>query len=421
MFYAAGAYTAAFIVLRSGISDLFVLLIASTLVTAVIGALVGAYLVRYRAIFFAMLNLAVSMVFFALLSKLYGITGGTDGLRVPVPTVLGMTLTKAGFDIVLFYVALALMAIIAGLGVQFLKSPLGHAVGAIHTNEVRLEYLGVSAWSVLLIAYTISAALAGLGGAIAAVSIGHVLPEYAYWTESGHLVLTAVLGGIGGVAGPFIGSIFLEIVHTVAVGVAHNAWNLIMGATLLLVIFFLPQGLYGLVTKIARQGIARAFQIPQLFTDQTVRSNLLLAIASRQGVWDGLKPLARRRYQEEADELLELLGLSAHADAIAGTLPEGLRKLADITLALALKPRLLLLDEPTSGVSALERFSIMETLMNAMRTKGLTALFVEHDMEIVERYADRVLVWNSGSILAQGKPAEVLQDPRVVETVVGVA
>ncbi|GAB5428879.1 MAG: ABC transporter ATP-binding protein [Devosia indica] len=173
--------------------------------------------------------------------------------------------------------------------------------------------------------------------------------------------------------------------------------------------------------RIARQGIARAFQIPQLFTDQTVRSNLLLAIASRQGVWDGLKPLARRRYQEEADELLELLGLSAHADAIAGTLPEGLRKLADITLALALKPRLLLLDEPTSGVSALERFSIMETLMNAMRTKGLTALFVEHDMEIVERYADRVLVWNSGSILAQGKPAEVLQDPRVVETVVGVA
>ncbi|MAN76971.1 MAG: ABC transporter ATP-binding protein [Rhizobiales bacterium] len=173
--------------------------------------------------------------------------------------------------------------------------------------------------------------------------------------------------------------------------------------------------------RIARQGIARAFQIPQLFTDQTVRSNLLLAIASRQGVWDGLKPLARRRYQEEADELLELLGLSAHADAIASTLPEGLRKLADITLALALKPRLLLLDEPTSGVSALERFSIMETLMNAMRTKGLTALFVEHDMEIVERYADRVLAWNSGSILAQGKPAEVLQDPRVVETVVGVA
>lgn len=173
--------------------------------------------------------------------------------------------------------------------------------------------------------------------------------------------------------------------------------------------------------KIARKGIARAFQIPQLFTDQSVRNNLLLAIASREGVWEGFKPLARRRYREEADELLELLSLTNHAHAIAGTLPEGLRKLADITLALALKPRLLLLDEPTSGVSALERFSIMETLMRAMRTMNLTALFVEHDMEVVERYADRVMVWNSGSILAQGKPSEVLKDPRVIDTVVGVA
>lgn len=247
MFYAVGAYAAAFIALRSGITDLAVLLIAATLVSALFGVLVGAYLVRYRAIFFAMLNLAVSMVVFALLSKLYGLTGGTDGMRVPVPTVFGITMPKATFDVVLFYVAILLMVAVGFVGVRFLKSPIGHAVSAIHTNEVRLEYLGVSAWSVLLIAYTISAALAGLGGAIAALSIGHVLPEFAYWTQSGHLVLTAVLGGIGGVAGPFIGSFFLEFVHTVAVGVAHDAWNMIIGITLLLVIFFLPKGLLGLL------------------------------------------------------------------------------------------------------------------------------------------------------------------------------
>lgn len=173
--------------------------------------------------------------------------------------------------------------------------------------------------------------------------------------------------------------------------------------------------------KIARQGIARAFQIPQLFTDQTVLDNLMLAIASREGIWDGLRPMARGHYLDEAHELLELLGLARHAGAVTGTLPEGLRKLADITLALALRPRLLLLDEPTSGVSAIERFAIMETLMNAMRSMNLTALFVEHDMEVVERYGDRVLVWNNGSILAQGKPAEVLSDPRVIKSVVGVA
>ena len=112
---------------------------------------------------------------------------------------------------------------------------------------MRLEYLGVSAWSTLLTAYTISAALAGFGGAMAAMIIGHVLPEYAFWTESGHLVLTAVLGGVGGVAGAFIGSVFLEVLHTVAVGIAAEAWNMIIGATLIAVIFFLPRGLYGLI------------------------------------------------------------------------------------------------------------------------------------------------------------------------------
>ena len=172
---------------------------------------------------------------------------------------------------------------------------------------------------------------------------------------------------------------------------------------------------------IARQGIARAFQIPQLFTDHSVIDNLMLSIAARRGIWQALRPLDRPDIRAEALELLDLLGLSGQAEAIAGTLPEGLRKLADITLAFALKPRLLVLDEPTSGVSSIERFQIMDTLMRAARARGLSALFVEHDMDIVQRYADRVVVWNSGAVLAQGKPDEVLRDPRVLQSVVGVA
>lgn len=247
MYFAIGAYATAFLGQRAGISDLVVLLVASTLIAALAGALFGAFLVRYRAIFFAMLNLAVSMVIFALASKLYGITGGTDGMRVAVPTVLGWAPGKAAFDGFLFHLCLFLMLVCGWLVHRYLQSPLGHALSAIHTNEVRLEYLGVSAWATLLTSYTISAALAGLGGALAAMSIGHVLPEYAFWTESGHLVLTAVLGGIGGVAGAFVGSVFLEILHSVAVGVAAEAWNLIIGAALICVIFFLPRGLYGLI------------------------------------------------------------------------------------------------------------------------------------------------------------------------------
>lgn len=172
---------------------------------------------------------------------------------------------------------------------------------------------------------------------------------------------------------------------------------------------------------IARQGIARAFQIPQLFTDHSVIDNLMLSIAARRGIWQALRPLDDAETRAEALALLALLGLEDHADAITGTLPEGLRKLADITLAFALNPRLLVLDEPTSGVSSIERFQIMDTLMHAVRARGLSALFVEHDMEIVQKYADRVVVWNSGTVMAEGRPDEVLRDPRVLQSVVGVA
>lgn len=172
---------------------------------------------------------------------------------------------------------------------------------------------------------------------------------------------------------------------------------------------------------IARQGIARAFQIPQLFTEHTLIDNLLMSIAARRGIWQPLNPLDRPDYRAEAEELMQLLGLQDYAEAMAGTLPEGIRKLADITLAFALNPKLLVLDEPTSGVSSIERFEIMETLMHAARARGLSALFVEHDMDIVERYADRVVVWDSGTIMAEGPAAEVLKDPRVLQSVVGVA
>lgn len=246
MYFAIGAYTTAFMIKSETLGDLALLLIGSTLAAALVGLIVGSFLVRFRAIFFAMLNLAVSMVLFALVSKLYGWTGGTDGMRVAVPAIFGNVLEKAAFDGVLYNVCIAMLVIVGLLVRAYFKSPLGYGLKAIHTNEIRLEYLGVSAYSVTLIAYTISAALAGLGGAMAALAVGHVLPEYAYWTESGHLVLIAVLGGIGGVAGPFIGSVFLEAVHAVAVDYAADAWNMILGAALLLVIFFLPRGLHGL-------------------------------------------------------------------------------------------------------------------------------------------------------------------------------
>lgn len=170
---------------------------------------------------------------------------------------------------------------------------------------------------------------------------------------------------------------------------------------------------------ITRLGIARAFQIPQLFMDRTVLDSLMLSIAARCGIWQGLRPLARASYRSEALELLDLVGLGDMADQRAAELSEGVRKLVDILLALALKPRLLLLDEPTSSVSAEEKFGLMEKLMTVLREQQVTALFVEHDMEIVRRYADRVMVWDSGKVIAEGVPEVVLNNQQVVKNVVG--
>lgn len=172
---------------------------------------------------------------------------------------------------------------------------------------------------------------------------------------------------------------------------------------------------------IARRGVARAFQIPQLFSAQRVLDNMMLALAANDGLWTMVRPLDVDERRAEAQTLLGLVGLADDGHRVASTLPEGHRKLLDIAMALALKPRLLLLDEPTSGVSALERFPLMEALMRALRQRQITALFVEHDMDVVARYANRVLVWNAGRIMAQGHPDEVFKDERVLQSVVGVA
>ncbi|MDB5375126.1 MAG: transporter ATP-binding protein [Belnapia sp.] len=172
---------------------------------------------------------------------------------------------------------------------------------------------------------------------------------------------------------------------------------------------------------IVRRGIGRSFQLPQLFTEHTVLENAALAVASRLGPWSPLTPLLRPAWREEAMDLLERFGLAQVAESRADTLNEGARKLADIAMAVALQPRLLLMDEPTSGVAAAEKMQIVETLVRVLRQSGVTAVFVEHDMDVVARFADRVAVWSQGRIAALGPPAQVLADPVVQRDVIGIS
>ena len=161
--------------------------------------------------------------------------------------------------------------------------------------------------------------------------------------------------------------------------------------------------------EITALGLSRSFQIPQLFQSLSVRENLLVA----EGIAHA------ERVEEATDALLEKFDLASYAARPAGLLPEGIRKLLDVAMALVSKPKLLLLDEPTSGVAADEKFGIMDLVMGAVRGQGVTVLFVEHDMDIVSRYAARVVAFYDGRVIADGTPAQVLEAEEVRRYVIG--
>jgi branched-chain amino acid transport system permease protein len=250
MFYAGSAYAAAFLARAgSGGSDVALLLVAGVACAIVFGTAVGLFVVRYRSIFFGMLNLAFSMVLYSLLQKSFHLTGGSDGLRVPRPAFFGLVLDRDAFEWAFFYFVLGLAVVVTVAVRRYLDSPLGRALGALKTNETRLEYLGVSARRVLLVAYVLSAVLAGLAGTILAIANGHVTPESGYWVRSGEFVFIAVLGGSGSVAGPFVGTLVYELVRLYASAYAAEIWQAVLGIVLLLVILFAPGGLIGILDR----------------------------------------------------------------------------------------------------------------------------------------------------------------------------
>lgn len=170
---------------------------------------------------------------------------------------------------------------------------------------------------------------------------------------------------------------------------------------------------------IALRGMVRSFQLPQLFTEHTVRDCVRLAAAGKRGGLGLWTPLAEAVPADEIEHVLEMVGLAARGNEISGALPEGQRKLLDIAMALILKPRLLILDEPTSGVSTDEKHGLMATIMAALDAQKVTAIFVEHDVDIVSQYATRVAAWIAGRIAADGMPQQVLADPEVRKNVIG--
>ena len=174
--------------------------------------------------------------------------------------------------------------------------------------------------------------------------------------------------------------------------------------------------------KLAKLGMARSFQLVQIFPDLTVLETLQAAVVARLNRARRLLAslAADRLVHDEALEVAELFGLAARRHVPARELPQGAKKLLDVASAFALRPEIILLDEPTSGVSTSDKLAVMEILVGAAKRIGLSAIIqVEHDMDIVFSYSDRIIALHQGTVLADASPAAVEADQRLVDMVVG--
>ena len=173
-------------------------------------------------------------------------------------------------------------------------------------------------------------------------------------------------------------------------------------------------------TAIVKRGIGRAFQVSSIFPTLTARQSLEAAVLAHDGgMGNLLRPFSQPRSRERAGELMEVLGLDAVADTLARHLPHGDQKLLDIGLALALKPRLLLLDEPTAGMGPEERQQMMERVDRLWRRESITIIFIEHDMDIVFAHAQTIRVLYYGALLAEGTPEQIRNHQAVIDVYLG--
>jgi ABC-type branched-subunit amino acid transport system permease subunit len=258
MYACISGYAVAFLARAYPQLDGLVLIAAGVGVSVVAGAVVGLFVVRYRGIFFGMLNLAISMVLYSLLSKLYELTGGSDGLRITRPTLAGLTFERGGFETAMLILTIAAALILGWVVQRYFNSAAGEALAGVKTNETRLEYLGLSAGRILWNGYLLSAGLVGLSGALFALVQGLVTPELGYWLRSGEFVFIAILGGASHVLGAFLGALVFECVKLFAAAFLTGVWQMLLGFTLIAVILVAPAGIVGLLRLNARRARAVA-------------------------------------------------------------------------------------------------------------------------------------------------------------------
>ena len=258
VFYAGGAYAIG-IALKNGfpVREAVVLVLIGVVSTVLLALILGLFVARYRGIFFGMISTAFTMILYSLLVKLRWLSGGTDGIPVRATTFVGLETSADTVRLIQYYFVLVLAAAAVYATFRVAASPLGYVMRAIADNEIRVEYMGASVRRAIYRTYVLSGALAGLGGSLTAVTIGHISPDMSYWTISGEFVFVALFGGVGSVFAPMVASVAFEFVRNYAFKISPYTWQMLLGGVLLIIILFAPGGLWSIFERFKAARIRR--------------------------------------------------------------------------------------------------------------------------------------------------------------------
>jgi len=256
-YFGVGAYAVALIVKYLHVSSLEVFIVGGILASAAVSALFGFVCVRYTRIFFSILTMALSQVLWSLAFKFFWVTGGSDGLRVPTPSLLG-THIAPGEDKMTYlahryyYYVLVIFVVCTALMWVIVHSPFGKALQAIRDNETRAEFVGVQVRHYRWVAFVVSGTYTGLAGALWVPLNGLTTPDILHWGFSGEIVFFTVLGGFGTFAGPIVGAIVFNYLKTFAVGYTVY-WQMFLGVVLVTMVMALPTGIMGMVGRLSQK------------------------------------------------------------------------------------------------------------------------------------------------------------------------
>jgi branched-chain amino acid transport system permease protein len=254
-YFGVGAYAVAFMVKYLHVRSMELFVLGGLLATIILTALFGIICVRYTRIFFSILTMALSQVLWSLAYKFFWVTGGTDGLRVPTPSLLaGMVdatkLSYGGKVVTYYYYVLFFFFLSVGLMWIIVHSPFGTALQAIRDNETRAAFVGVRVQRFRWLAFLVSGIFTGLAGILWVPLNGLTTPDILVWTFSGRIVFFTVLGGFRSFVGPILGAIVFNYLETYAIS-ATVYWQFVLGAVLVGLVLVMPTGLVGLLSRLA--------------------------------------------------------------------------------------------------------------------------------------------------------------------------